>query len=200
MSSWSGDHVIDAQTRCRTPLFSQDCSNITGWGPHCQYDHLLYDRTVVLSSLVEDFKLVCDRTYLRTVVNITYMLGRVQEKVMTESNCWSGLLVGAYLIGWMSDRFGRIPALSLGVLLVSISGFAGAHCYGPTGLILFSVLRFITGVGGMACFMVSFVLILEQVGPSQAVLVGIGEAGVIVRQSRPSRGLLRDCTTSRTFG
>ena len=48
----------------------------------------------------------------------------------------------------------------------------------------------------MACFMVSFVLILEQVGPGQAVLVGIGEAGVIVSQSRPSRGLLRDCKTS----
>ena len=55
---------------------SVDCSNITGWGPQCQYDDLLYDRSVVLSSLVEDFKLVCDRTYLRTVVNITYMLGK----------------------------------------------------------------------------------------------------------------------------
>ena len=41
--------------------------------------------------------------------------------------------------------------------------------------------RFVTGLGAMACFMVSFVLILEQVGPGQAVLVGIGEAEVIVR-------------------
>ena len=56
-----------------------------------------------------------------------------------------------------------------------------------------------TGLGAMACFMVSFVLILEQVGPGHAVLVGIGEAGVIVGQPRPSRGLLRDCKSSRNL-
>ena len=65
----------DSQARCSSPLLSDDCTNITGWAEDCQYDDLLYDRTVVLSSLVEDFKLVCDRTYLRTIVNITYMLG-----------------------------------------------------------------------------------------------------------------------------
>ena len=78
------------------------------------------------------------------------------------------------MIGWLSDRYGRLPALSLGLLLVSISGFSGAHCYGPTGLILFSLLRFITGVGGMACFMVSFVLIVEHMSYKYTMLAGIG--------------------------
>ena len=86
----------------------------------------------------------------------------------------SGLLVGAYLVGWFSDRHGRVPALSLGVVLVSLSGFSAAFCYGPTGLIIFSVLRFMTGVGGMACFMVSFVLIVEHVSCKYTMMAGIG--------------------------
>ena len=88
--------------------------------------------------------------------------------------CVSGLLLGAYVIGWFSDRKGRVPALSLGVLLVSLSGFSAAHCYGPTGLVVFSILRFITGVGGMACFMVSFVLIVEHVSYKYSMMAGIG--------------------------
>ena len=132
---------------------------MTGWGEDCQYDQLLYDRSLVRSSLVEDFQLVCDRAGLRTLVNTTYMLG---------------LLVGAYLIGWFSDRHGRVPALALGLLLVSISGFSAAFCSGPLGLIVFSVLRFITGIGGMACFMVSFVLIVEHVSYRSTMMVGIG--------------------------
>ena len=132
---------------------------MTGWGGDCQYDQLLYDRSLVTSSLVEDFQLVCERANLRTVVNTTYMLG---------------LMVGAYFIGWFSDRHGRVPALALGLLLVSISGFSGAFCSGPVGLIIFSVLRFITGVGGMACFMVSFVLMVEHVSYRSTMMVGIG--------------------------
>ena len=115
-----------------------------------------------------------------------------------------GLLVAAYLFGWISDRVGRVPALSLGVVLVAGAGVAGGLAPSTdTGLVMFAVARctilhclycsvlyctalyrFVTGLGAMACFMVSFVLILEQVGPGHAVLVGIGEAEVIARQPR----------------
>ena len=132
---------------------------MTGWGGECQYDDLLYDRSLVQTSLVEEFQLVCERAGLRALVNTSFMLG---------------LLLGAYFIGWFSDRHGRVPALKLGILLVSISGFCGAFCSGPVGLIIFSILRFITGVGGMACFMVSFVLIVEHVSYRSTMMVGIG--------------------------
>ena len=132
---------------------------MTGWEEECQYDDLLYDRTLVQTSLVEEFQLVCERADLRALVNTSFMLG---------------LLLGAYFIGWFSDRHGRVPALKLGILLVSISGFCGAFCSGSVGLIIFSILRFITGVGGMACFMVSFVLIVEHVSYRSTMMVGIG--------------------------
>ena len=39
-----------------------------------------------------------------------------------------------------------------------------AFCYGPLGLHLYAFLRFITGMGGIGCFMVCFVLAVEHVG------------------------------------
>ena len=86
----------------------------------------------------------------------------------------SGLLVGGYLFGWISDTFGRIKALTLGVFLVSVTGFSGAWCTGPYAVYIFSILRFLTGVGAMACFMISFVLIVEHVSNKYTMLVGIG--------------------------
>ena len=50
--------------------------------------------------------------------------------------------MAAYLFGWISDRVGRVPALSLGVVLVAVSGVAGSLAPSTdTGLVLFSVAR-----------------------------------------------------------
>ena len=57
--------------------------------------------------------------------------------------------------------------------MVSVAGFSGAWATGPYGVYIFSVLRFLTGVGAMACFMISFVLIVEHVGSKYTMLVGI---------------------------
>ena len=53
-----------------------------------------------------------------------------------------GLLVAAYLFGWISDRVGRVPALSLGVVLVAGAGVAGGLAPSTdTGLVMFAVAR-----------------------------------------------------------
>ena len=61
LPAWYGGQDIDREARCRTPILSPDCREITGWAGECQYDQLLFDRSLVISSLVEDFNLVCDR-------------------------------------------------------------------------------------------------------------------------------------------
>ena len=53
-----------------------------------------------------------------------------------------GLLFGSFIMGIISDKFGRMKALMLGVILASVSGFIGAfmpdmHSYG--------FFRFLTG-------------------------------------------------------
>lgn len=41
---------------------------------------------------------------------------------------------------------------------------------------MINVTRFLTGLGAMACFMTSFVLMVEHVSHSYSMLVGIGES------------------------
>ena len=79
-------------------------------GESCQPEDLIYDDSLVTSSLVRDFGLVCDSGRSRTIYSALYMLG---------------MLIGSYLFGWMSDTYGRLNALMLSVLTISLSGFFG---------------------------------------------------------------------------
>lgn len=171
LPSWYKGNKVERENRCRNMQVNKEegfCtaenSSFTWVQPGeekatCLVDDLVFDQTLMSSTVVEEFGLVCDQARLRTGVNITYMLG---------------LLVGAYMFGWISDKFGRIKALILGILCVSVGGFGGAFCTGTTGLYVFSILRFLCGIGGIACFMVSFVLIVEHVGSKYSMIVGIG--------------------------
>lgn len=124
----------------------------------CGYEELVFDRTIMTNTLIEEYHLVCDRSGLRTIYNSIYMLG---------------LLFGSYIFGWVSDTYGRMKALMLSVIAVSVSGFLGAFCYGPLGLHFYAFLRFITGMGGIGCFMVCFVLAVEHVGFKYTMIIGI---------------------------
>ena len=81
-----------------------------------------------------------------------------------------GMLFGSFLVGLISDRYGRMKALMLSVVLVSVSGFIGAFMPNPIG---FGFFRFLTGIGGIGCFMVTFVLAVEFVGAKYTMLFGI---------------------------
>ena len=50
------------------------------------------------------------RSDLRSIYNAIYMLG---------------MLFGSYIFGWASDNFGRVNALMMSVITVSLSGFFG---------------------------------------------------------------------------
>jgi len=64
----------------------------------------------------------------------------------------------------VSDTYGRLKALMLAVITVSLAGFLGAFATGPGSVHIYAFLRFITGMGGIGCFMVCFVLVVEHVG------------------------------------
>merc|ERR1711990_503591 len=57
------------------------------------------------TTLIEDYGLVCEKAGLRTIYNSIYMLG---------------MLFGSYIFGWISDRFGRMKALMLSTVAVSL--------------------------------------------------------------------------------
>jgi len=131
---------------------------VDGLEEQCDYDELVFDRTIMTHTLIEEYQLLCGSSGLRTIYNSIYMLG---------------LLFGSYIFGWISDTYGRMKSLMLAVLSVALSGFLGAFCYGPLGLHAYAFLRFITGMGGIGCFMVCFVLAVEHVGFKYTMLIGI---------------------------
>jgi len=124
----------------------------------CETDELIFDKTILKMSLVQEFGFVCDRSTLRTLYNAIYMLG---------------MLLGSYFFGYVSDKYGRMNSLLIAVLTVSLSGFFGAFCGGRWGHYGFGLLRLLTGMGGIGCFMVSFVLVVEHVGSRFTALIGV---------------------------
>ena len=58
--------------------------------------------------------------------------------------------------------FRRMKGLMIGIVLVSVPGFIGAFMQTAGG---FGFFRFLTGMGGIGTFMVTFVLAVEFVGP-----------------------------------
>ena len=42
----------------------------------CEPEDLVFDDSIMSATLVQDFLLVCDRAGLRTLVNISYMMGK----------------------------------------------------------------------------------------------------------------------------
>jgi len=166
LPTWYRNDTIGINDRCRVPVavnsggvceeggtaFTDDD------GATCSVEDLVFDKSIMRSTLIEEFHLLCGRSGLRTVYNAIYMLG---------------MLFGSYIFGWLSDSYGRMKALMVAIVTVSLSGFFGAFCTGPMGLHAYAFLRFLTGMGGIGCFMVCFVLAVEHVGYKYTMLIGI---------------------------
>lgn len=130
LPSWFGNLTIVSNSRCRNLKGTLKSKHIvqneskfflvkpgsSHWATadddlseYCSSDKLVFDDSVMASTLVQDFDLVCDKSGLRAVVNVTYMLGETAKlKTFGYIVCITGLLVGAYLIGWISDCYGRL--------------------------------------------------------------------------------------------
>ena len=70
-------------------------------------------------SLRTDYGLTCGKWINADVLGASYMLG---------------MLVGSFVIGLISDKFGRMTALMLSVVLVSASGVIGAFMPNAIGM------------------------------------------------------------------
>ena len=73
----------------------------------CSKDELIFDQSVVLTSVTVDYGFTCEELFLKSVFNSLYL---------------GGMLVGSFIIGLISDKFGRLKArlYTLGWLFWSI--------------------------------------------------------------------------------
>ena len=122
-----------------TCLQSDSGSNAT-----CEfYSH---SRDTYRRTLVDTYDLVCDR----------HMFGPLAQSLQQVGSLMSG-----YLIGALSDSFGRVKAARMSMSLEIIAGFV--QVFAPN-IIVFSAARFVTGFAGYGRYMTGYVLVNEWMG------------------------------------
>jgi MFS family permease len=113
------------------------------------YNNLTCYRTTFTETIITQWDLVCNRSYLASLAQTVTMLG---------------ILFGNMLFGYLSDRFGRRNPIICAVMLQVISGTAAAF---TPWFIVFLVLRFLAALATGGTMVISFVLIMELVGRYQ---------------------------------
>ncbi|XP_013200176.2 carcinine transporter [Amyelois transitella] len=97
---------------------------------------------------------------------ISSELGWVCEKNSYQASAQAiffiGSIVGGLIIGWVSDRFGRLPALVISNVIGCIAGVLSTYA---RDFIEFSVCRFFTGMSYDNCMIMAYLIVLEYVAP-----------------------------------
>ncbi|KAE8300216.1 Solute carrier family 22 member 7 Organic anion transporter 2 [Larimichthys crocea] len=115
-----------------TDLLTVPCQN--GW---------VYDNTTYKSTLATEWDLVCDmRRVNRATATIFFI----------------GVMVGAAVFGYLSDRFGRKRALLVSYVITAFFGFASALSY---NFAMFAAMRFFTGFGISGISIITITLAIE---------------------------------------
>ena len=120
------------------------CTNFT-------YDHSMFKRT-----LVDEFDLVCDKSWYPSFSQSCHQMGYA---------------VSGLLLGFLSDRYGRLFAARIAIALEIAAGFGQA--FSPS-MYWFWFSRFFVGLAAYGRFLTGYVLVTEWIGPkarSQAVCV-----------------------------
>lgn len=121
----------------------QECTD--GWS---------YNMTEMSSTIVSDWHLVCDLRSLKQMGQTIYM---------------GGVLLGAFVFGSLSDRYGRRILLLVSYLLMAVSGTCAAF---STSFSLFCVFRFGCGMALSGLGLNTFSLIVEWIPTRVRTMVG----------------------------
>ncbi|XP_032522611.2 solute carrier family 22 member 6-A-like [Danaus plexippus] len=113
-----------------------------------------YDASPFNNTIISEWDLVCERSWLTSLTQMMLQLG---------------VLLGSILFGFFSDRYGRRKTLLLSVVGLIVFGFAVS--FSPD-YITFTTLRFLLGVATAGTMVVSFVLIMETIGPKYREVCG----------------------------
>ncbi|XP_073814092.1 beta-alanine transporter isoform X1 [Musca autumnalis] len=120
----------------------------------CQYGWH-YDRSQYPATVVTEWNLVCDRSYLVTLALVVFGIGG---------------LFGNYIFGYLQDMWGRRPSFYAYLLLEIVACAASAIAW---NFEVWLGLRFVVGLTVPAILASPYVLAIEMVGPEKRVFCTI---------------------------
>ncbi|RVE41967.1 hypothetical protein evm_013376 [Chilo suppressalis] len=113
-----------------------------------------YDTGQFGNTIVSEWDLICDKKWLASFTQMMLQLG---------------ILVGSVIFGFLADRFGRKITFLISVTTVMVVGFGIP--FSPNYEV-FTTLRFLLGVATAGTMVISFVIVMESVGPKYREMAG----------------------------
>ena len=132
------------ETGCQSYMKSLISNNESLTIKNCGPDDLIFDKSIVLSSFITQYDLLCDKFYLAGFFNAFFMVG---------------MLIGSFFIGIISDRWGRKVAMVISICIESVFGTLTALI---DNIYIFAILRIMTGIGGMGCVVITYIITMEN--------------------------------------
>ncbi|XP_047034700.1 organic cation transporter protein-like [Helicoverpa zea] len=137
--------------RCVDMNSTIEVENSTCYKECLQYE---YDTSPFENTIVSEWDLICERRWL---ASFNQMMLQV------------GILIGSIIFGFLSDRYGRKHTFLVAISTLIIFGLA--QPFSPNYLV-FTILRFLVGMATSGTMVVSFVIVMESVGPRYREVTG----------------------------
>ncbi|XP_072356423.1 solute carrier family 22 member 7-like [Scyliorhinus torazame] len=114
-----------------------------------------YNQSQFTSTLATEWDLVCDNRSLNEAATTIFFVG---------------VMLGALLFGYLSDKFGRRRMLLLALLCTALFGMLSSF---STSYLMFAVTRFLCGVGLTGMSIISIILTVEWTDMEHRTLVAV---------------------------
>ncbi|XP_059056832.1 carcinine transporter-like [Achroia grisella] len=141
-------------SQCRAYVANWTDVIITGNVPNetwdtvpCQHGWEFNKSEIPYPTISSELGWVCDKNSYQATAQAIFFIGSI---------------AGGFIVGWIADRYGRIPAIVSSNLLGCIGGTASMFA---TNFVVFSTCRFITGMSYDNCMMMAYLIVLEYVAP-----------------------------------
>ncbi|XP_052744316.1 solute carrier family 22 member 6-A [Bicyclus anynana] len=121
---------------------------------YAQCARYAYDSAPFQNTIITQWALVCERTWMASFAQMVLQLG---------------VLLGSVMFGFLSDRYGRKYTFLASITSVIVMGFAVSF---PKDYITFAILRFFLGIATSGTMVISFVIVMETVGPKYREICG----------------------------
>lgn len=119
----------------------------------CKYGWEFNTTEIPYPTISSDLGWVCDKN---------------SYQATAQSLFFAGSIIGGFLIGWVADRYGRIPAAVFANVIGCVAGVATTF---TTSFLEFTVCRIIMGMSYDNCMMMTYLLVLEYVAPRYRTMI-----------------------------